>query len=489
MKDRVAKSVFWLVWSRGALQAVSFLSTIFVARLLNPNDYGLMALASVWTSVLGLLSEAGLGAAIIQFRDLDEEDLNACFWLTMSVAGVGYLLLYMAAPAIARWFDSPALTPVLRVGGLTLPLLAVRVVPDSLLRKQIRLDRVSQVEILSTVITIPVVVGLAWAGTGVWALVAGSLVTASVQSVLVFWFIPWRPGSPLGGKRFKEMLRFSLAALGSQVCWALYEQADVVVLGKVDGKVTVGIYSMAKEFATLPVNKVTAVVNQLTFPMMAELQENQAALQDSLLRGIRFVAWVTFPLCIGLLLVAKDLVPVVLTEKWAPAVPVIEVLCVYALVRSVGVLLPPVLMAKYRARFLFVYSLTQLGIMPLAFWVGASWWGATGVAAAWVIVYPLVMARMAREALREADISFDELWLQLRAPAAATLTMVAAVLLIRWAMTPPEGGLEALRLAITVLIGAIVYSTVLWKIGGPVRAELQEVAGWIFAKEEVSSRA
>jgi len=488
VNDRLAKSVFWLVWSKGALQAISFLATIFVARLLNPSDYGLMALAGVCTGTLGLLSEAGLGAAIIQFRDLEEEDLNACFWLTMSMAGVGYLLLYIFASTIARWFDSPDLATVLRVVGLTLPLFAVRVVPDSLLRKQIRLDKISQIEIFSTVGTIPVVVGLAWVGAGVWALICGSLVTALIQSLLAFWFVPWRPGSRIGGKRFKEMFWFSLAALGSRVCWALYQQADTVVLGKVAGKVTVGIYSMAKEFATLPVNKISSVVNQLTFPVMAELQANQVALRNSLLRGIRFVAWLTFPSCIGLLLVVRDLLPVVLTEKWEPASPVIEVLCVYALISSFGVLLPPVLMAKYRARFLFVYSLTQLGIMPIAFWVGASWGGATGVAVAWVIVYPLVMVSMAREALQEAEISLDELWSQLRAPAAATLAMVAAVLLIRRGIIPPEVGFEAPRLAVTVLIGAVVYSAILWRIGDPARAELQEVARWIFSKRDIASK-
>src|SRR5437870_2323989 len=115
MRDRIAKSVFWLVWSRGGIQLLSFASTLLVARLINPSDYGLMALAGIWTTTIALLAELGLGAAIIQLRELEEGELNACFWLTMGFTSIGYLALYASAPFIAVWFDSPLLSTVLRV--------------------------------------------------------------------------------------------------------------------------------------------------------------------------------------------------------------------------------------------------------------------------------------------------------------------------------------------------------------------------------------
>src|SRR5437899_8195822 len=121
MKDRIAKSLFWVVWSRGTLQLVSFLSTLAVARLLDPADYGLMALAGVWTYAVALVAELGLGVAIVQFRDLDERELNLCFWLVMGMAGVGYLALYADAPAIGAGFASSMLADVLRVVDLDLP--------------------------------------------------------------------------------------------------------------------------------------------------------------------------------------------------------------------------------------------------------------------------------------------------------------------------------------------------------------------------------
>src|SRR3989442_5738080 len=290
MKDRIARSFFWVVWSRGALQIASFLSALVVARLLNPADYGLMALAGVWTYAIALIGELGLGSAIVQFRDLEEGELNAWFWLVVGMAGIGYLAVYASAPAISAWFASPMLADILRVAGLSLPLVAVRIVPDSLLRKGLELDRVAQAEIASMLATIPVVLGLAWSGAGVWALVAGTLVMPLVQTIVSFWFVRWRPGLRIGRRRLDEILRYSLAALGARVGWAVYQQVDAVVLGKVAGEVVLGFYSMAKQLSSLPVEKVTVVANQLAIPIMAGLQADRAAMRASFLRGLRLVA-------------------------------------------------------------------------------------------------------------------------------------------------------------------------------------------------------
>jgi O-antigen/teichoic acid export membrane protein len=479
VKDRIAKSVFWMAWSRVVLQAVSFLSSVLVARLLSPLDYGLMALAGIWISFIGLLTELGLGSAIVQFRDLDDRELNTCFWLTMGVATLGYGTLYAAAPLIAQWFGSPRLSTVLRVVGLTLPLIAVRLVPDGLLRRRLELDRVSRVEIAAALVTIPVVLGMAWAGAGVWALVVGTLTTGVIQSAVYFALVPWRPGLRMGGRRIGELLHYSLALLGSRVSWALYEQSDAFVLGKVSGDVVLGFYSMAKQLALLPVEKLSVMVNQIATPVMAELQADRESLRAVFLRGARLVAWTAFPLSIGLMLVARDFVEVVLTEKWLDAVPLIQVLCVYALVRSVAVLLPPVLMARYRARFLLAYGVAMLTVMPLAFWGGAVWWGSMGVAIAWVAIYPVILSMAARETFHAIGLSSRTVWTHLWPPTAAALTMGASVLAVGWLVGSWPQHLAAGRLTLMVLVGAATYAAALFIYGGLVRSEIQEITGWL----------
>ena len=480
MKERIAESFFWLVLPRGGVQLLSFFSTLLVARLLTPADYGVMALANVWTSSFALISEMGLGAAIIQFRDLEDRELNTCFWLMISLACFGYGLLFMAAPAIAGWFASPALENVLRGVGIALPLIAIRVVPDSLLRKAVRLDKVSQAEMIASLIVIPVTLGLAWQGAGVWALVVAAILMPLIHSVCVFWFVQWWPGWAVGGTRFKALIDFSLSTVGSRLCWAFYEQADTVVLGKFVGQSALGAYAMAKELALLPVNKVATVINHLATPIMAELQADREALAVSILRSVRLVAWVTFPLCIGFGLVAEDLVRVILTEKWIAAVPLIQVLSGYALFRSIAVLWPPVLLARYRARFLFYYNLTLLGTMPVAFWIAATGFGAIGVALMWLIVYPFFFARLVAESLREVSVSWQQLWSQLRSPLEATLAMILGVEGVRlWtASWGPEFALS--HLLVLSFSGAIVYAVIFLIRGGKTRQEVQAVAGWVF---------
>lgn len=479
MKDRLARSAAWLVWSKGAVQLISFLSVLLVARLLHPADYGLMALAGIWMGMMALISEMGLGAAIIQFRDLDAAELNACFWLTMTVATAGYVGLYGAAPLIAVWFSAPRLSDVLRVVGLVLPLMAVRVVSDSLLRKRLAFDRLSQAEIAAVLINVPIVLGLAWGGAGVWALVAGGLVVPLVQGILICWFARWRPGLQVGGARLSDLLRYSLATLGARITWAAYQQADIFVLGKVSGDIAVGYYSMARQLAELPVTKVSMLVNQLATPVMAELQGNLTALRTSFLRGVRLVSSVSLPLCVGMMLVAEDVVRIGLTEKWAASVAPLQILSFFSILSAVAVLFSPVLMVRHRVDFLLRYTIAQLLLMTPAFWAGAAWGGPVGVALAWTIVYPIGFAWLMREVFRELEIGWRQFLAQVKPAALATLVMALTVLLGRLILESGAVGHPVARLGAMVAPGAIVYGAMLWWIGGPVRGEIAQVAGWV----------
>lgn len=480
VKDRIAKSVYWIVWSRGGIQVLSFISTLMVARLLSPADYGVMALVGIWTASVSTIAELGLGAAIIQFRDLEARDYNTCFWLTLSLAASGYLTLYASAPLIAEWFGNLLIKDVLRVAGLSLLLVAVRVVPDSLLRKRLALDKISKAEIAAALVTIPLVVTMAWAGAGVWALVAGVLVQPFVQSIAIFWFVRWWPGLQVGGQRIKDVIHYSIATLGARICWVAYQQADTFVLGKVSGDMVLGMYSMAKQLASLPVEKVIGVVNQIASPMMAELQENRETMRTVFMRSLRLVTCITFPLCVGLLLEAEDFVRVALGTQWLSTVPVLKVLCVYAIVSSVAALFSPVLNACYRARYLFLYTLTQLIVMPCAFLAGAAQWGAVGVAIAWTTAYPLALIWLAREALREMNLSWRIFFMQFRNAATAVGVMTSIIILFHLALTRLEIDSATIRLGISVVLGALSYGTVLLRLGGPIRSEIEEVLRWIF---------
>ena len=303
-----------------------------------------------------------------------------------------------------------------------------------------------------------------------------------VQDVANFWFVRWWPGLRVGSRRFREIVRYSLAALGARAGWAVYQQIDAVVLGKVFGEVVLGFYSMARLLATLPVDKVSVVANQLAMPIMAGLQTDRGAMRASFLHGLRLVACLTVPVCVGMALVADDFVYLVLAEKWRPMVPLLRVLCILGLIRSLDVLLPPILFARYRVAFLFWWTALLLLVMPFAFWTGAVWMGALGVALAWIVVYPVIMAWMAREALRELQTSWRIIPDQLRPIVGATLLMVGVVLIVHWAIPASEFTDRIVRLVLASTLGAAAYAASIFWQGGVLVGEIGELAGWLLRR-------
>src|SRR6478672_6714773 len=190
MKDQIAKSIFWMVWSRGGVQLLSFIGTLMVARWLSPGDYGVMALVGIWTGTISMVADMGLGWAIVQFQDVHEDELDSCFWVTLFTTGIAYVSLYALAPTIARWFNSPQLSDVMRFASVPLLLCAVGLVPGAMLVKHLQLDKTAQADIISALVGMPVMLVLAWNGAGVWALVFGGITQAVVRTVAVITFYP-----------------------------------------------------------------------------------------------------------------------------------------------------------------------------------------------------------------------------------------------------------------------------------------------------------
>ena len=488
LRARIARSMFWITWSRGLLQVLSFVTTLLVARILVPADYGVMALAGFWTGIAGILADMGVGSAIIQFRDLSKREIDTCFWITMTLAVGCSAVLSLSAPLIARWFMVSRLADVLPVLSLVLPFTASRVVSDSLLRKRLALDRVSQAEIIGAVVALPLMLGCAIAGLGVWALVVGALVSPVVRSVATFAFAPWWPGLHLGGQRVKEIVHFSLATLGVKIMWSLREWSNTLVIGKVTGQAEiVGLYSMAEEIATLPGNKISTVVNMLSSPVMAELQKDVDAMRAAFYRALRLTAAIAMPAAAGMALVADDLVGAVLGPKWLPAVPVLRVLSLYAAIRTVDVLLPPVLFARRRESFLFWYCAALLVLAPAGAVLGAVWNGALGAVMVSTPIYCAVMLFMAHTALAEMRSGFLQLWWALWPILTATTVMAAVVLFLREFAFAGQPGSALLRLIFLSVSGAVTYSATLFTMGGPVIIEGAEVLGWVFRRQRAES--
>jgi PST family polysaccharide transporter len=366
-------------------------------------------------------------------------------------------------------------------------LTACRVVSDSLLRKRLALDRVSQAEVIGAAVTLPVTIGCALGGLGVWTLVIAALVGPALRSAATFVFAPWLPGFRIGGERAREVVRFSLATLSIKFMWSLRESANSLVLGKFTGQAaTVGLYTMADDLAHLPGTKISPVINMLISPVMAELQTDIAALREALYRTVRLTAAIVVPIQAGIVLLADEMVVVLLGPKWLPAVPLIKLISLYATVRAIDGVLPPVMLARRREKFLFWYCLVLLILMPGAAVLGAVWDGAPGMIVFYTPVYCAVMIFLAKEVLAELKGTFSELWAQTWPIMASTAAMIVIVLLAGRFAASAQIEAPFIRLVLFSAMGAATYGAVLFAIGSPVIGESAEVMGWILRRRSAN---
>jgi O-antigen/teichoic acid export membrane protein len=237
----------------------------------------------------------------------------------------------------------------------------------------------------------------------------------------------------------------------------------------------------------MPATKFAVLLNQVSVPVMAELQADRVALRSSLLQLLRVVAFVVLPACIGLMLVAEDFVLAILTAKWAPVVPLVRLLAVCAGIQSLEMIFRTVLVARYRTNFLFYYTLAVLSVMPLTFWIGAVLLGSIGVAASWALVYPILMTGMTREVFKEVEISWRMVWEQTRLAIIATTVMAAVLVVLQWGLTGIDTAGSLARLVLAACSGALAYGLVIYLLGDRIVAELGEVLGWVFRPSKTAA--
>jgi O-antigen/teichoic acid export membrane protein len=458
LRRRAVHGTLWFGGSRLVTQATTWLITIVVVRLLTPADYGLFGYAALIAGFTDLVAELGLGAAIVQRRDLDETDLETVFWLSLGLAGVVYGAAWLSAPAVAGFFSQPQLIDVLRVSMLTFLISSLRVISWSLLTKHVDFKRRSIAETIGTIAGSVTTLALAWAGRGVWALVFGQIVRQSVLTLACMLLRPWRPRGRFSRAGAGRVLGFGARTSGGRVAWYLYSNADYLVVGKLLGQQALGFYTLVFEFAMLPADRISSVVNQVAFPVYAQLQDRPEPFKRYFLTTMTLISIVTCPIMLGLWSVADIAVPALLTPTWQPIVGPLQIMCVLGMVMSISSLIAPAVNAKGRPGLVLRFNLICLAVMPAGFVVGSRY-GLAGVCWAWVILFPAVAAIWFRMTRPLIGYTWGELAAALLPAAAAAASMGLVLTLVRSATAVMPIGLP--RLAMLIMAGAATYGLVL----------------------------
>lgn len=319
---------FWRFAERSGAQLVQFVVSIVLARILMPNDYGIVALINVFISVMGVFVHCGLGIALVQKKDADDIDFSTVFYTNITFCTVLYLLLFLAAPSIADFYDMPQMTVLLRVVGLTLIISGVKNVQSAYVSRNMMFKRFFFATLGGTIGAAVIGIGMAVAGMGVWALIAQSLFNNAVDTIVLWGTVKWRPKKCFSFERLKGLFSYGWKMLASSLLDTFYNNVRTLIIGKLYSSNDLAYYNKGKTWPNLFIENINSSIDSVLLPTMAKEQEHSERVKDMTRRAIKTCTYVMAPFMMGLAFVAEPLTRLVLTEKWLPCVPYMCIFCI-----------------------------------------------------------------------------------------------------------------------------------------------------------------
>lgn len=337
INNRTAIALLWSGIERLGFQAINLVVQIILARLLLPNDFGLVGMLVVFVSVSQAIIDGGFGEALIQRKNATPKDYSTIFYFNLSVSVFCYLLLVLFAPNIAAFYNEPRLVLLTRVVGLNLIINAIGQIQYTLLVKNIEFKTISKVRLISVVFSGILGVALAYWGVGVWALVIFTLASNLFRSILLWVFNKWRPGLIFSMESLNQLFPFGSKLFISTIIADLFENIYLIVIGKFFSAKDLGFYTQAKTFQLVPVVTFSLIVENVIFPTLSRYQDDIDMLKRGFSKAMKLQVFINFPVMLGLMVVAKPLILLLLTDKWLTSVLYLQLLCVCGLFYPIGV--------------------------------------------------------------------------------------------------------------------------------------------------------
>ncbi len=424
---RTATGMRWMLINTVGERVLSFGTTMVLARILDPQHFGLYALAFIAIDSLGIFKNLGLDAAIIQRKDRVEEAADTVF-MVLPLLGLTLCgLLYLAAPTVAVWLGNPEVGRPIQALGLVLILMSIGNVPASLVQKSMRFDIRAAANLTGMAAYAGLAITLALRGWGVWSLVIAYLTRWAVTIPIQWALSGWRPRWRFSAALLKEMLHFSKYVVGAWVIGLLATTTDKIVIGKWLGATQLGYYTLCLGLANFIVAQLSLQVYQVTFPAFAEAQDAPDVLRRGFLKLTKYLLLVSLPVAVLLVLEPRELLMVFYGERWQVAAPVLQVLAIGGALQGLRAGLEPVLMGCGRSRLVFSLNICQLVLLAAGGAVMARAGSMAGVA--WVVVAAATVPSLValRTIMQRTQVSPTELVRSLRPVAVSVLMMVAVI--------------------------------------------------------------
>lgn len=331
LKNKAVSGVMWTAVQKYSTMLISFISGIVLARLLSPADYGSIGMLAIFMSLAQVFIDAGFGSALIQKKQPTQTDYSTVFYFNIVMSLVLYVVLYFSAPIIASFYHMNILCDILRVQGVVLFIYSLNVIQQNQIRKNLQFKKLSKISISTSIIALLITVAMAYSGFGVWSLVVQNILAALIPCIFFWITTKWHPTWEYSWDSFKELFNFGAFMFLTHLFEAFSSKVSGLLIGRWFNSDTMGYYSKASTTENMASLSISGVLIQTTYPLYASIQDDKKRLSNVIRRIVMSLSYITFPLMFLLILVAKPLFIILYSEKWLPAVPYFQILCIAGL--------------------------------------------------------------------------------------------------------------------------------------------------------------
>ena len=327
LKNKAVKGVGWSFIDNLSSSGITFLVGLVLARLLTPSEYGIMAILTIFIAVSNSIVDSGFSNALIRKTDARRVDYNTVFLFNLLVSGLLYVVLFLAAPAISRFFKEPLLVEVMRVIGWVLVINALAIIPRTLFVKEVNFKTQTKVSLIASISSGVIGIGMALAGLGVWSLVGQQLSRQLLNTLFLWIYCTWRPAWEFSMQSFKELFGFGSKLLLSGLLDTVFKEIYSLVIGRCYTSAQLGQYTRANQFNQIFSSNLTTVIQRVSYPVLSSIQNEPERLREAYRKVIKSTMLISFACMLGLAAVARPLILILIGEKWLPAVGFLQIIC------------------------------------------------------------------------------------------------------------------------------------------------------------------
>jgi len=462
LRATTMRGILWFGSDQFGRRIVDQMFAILLARLLLPKDYGVFALAAVFLTFLRIVGSMGMGAAVIQRREIDDEYLSTGFWASVAL---GIILAAIGAAtgfAVGWWLGDPLVGRVLSVLSLSFLIIAGSSMQMAIVSRRMDYRLLAFRSMAATLVGGVVGITMAYRGFGVWSFVGQELSMYAAGTLLIWRATGWRPRFIFVRSKFLELWSFGSRLQGASLFDYFVRQMDNLLVGRYLGSTALGYYTFGYSVFLAPLNDI-GLLNRVFFPALSRLQDDAVRFKSAFMRATQYVTMVALPMLVGLALIAPLAVGVVFSAKWLPAVPVIRVLTVAGFFRLLTAFWPTGLEATGKPGLRLRLSMMSVFLYLPAFAIGLRW-GILGVAYGYLVATILLLPVVYRYVSQAISMTVRDIWSAVSTTVVACSIMAAVVAALMWALESHVHLPQIVVLVVVVAVGAAVYAAAMWLI-------------------------